>query len=514
MMRSMYAGVSGLRNHQLRMDVIGNNIANVNTYGFKKSRVVFKDALYQTIRGGSAPQTDRGGTNPMAIGLGVTVGSIDQITTPGSTQTTGKNTDLSIDGNGYFIMDSGGERYYTRAGNFDFDKLGNYLSPGNGMRVQGWMADIENAWAIDTTKSLETLDISGYKTINPQETTTIRFQGNADSTLIPLKTVTGGDATGAVVAGHETKLTSKDVYDTLGNKHTIYFRFEKVAAADGMLTAAGAGNQDLSAGATKFPGTVWRMRASTDSTFPVPTATNSQAEDYYMLFNSDGELTDVGQWTFAAAPTAYPTDANLEWDDATNGIYQHVFDPAAAGIPVHSASTLTQNLTLNLTALVDPYAGVGTPQTIALNFADNSGNPMLYQHQASHTAYAEYQDGYTKGDLNNVTIDQSGTILGAFSNGVSKNLGKVALATFQNPAGLQQKGSNLLQESNNSGDPKTGAPGEQGTGVIIPGSLEMSNVDLSEEFTDMIVTQRGFQANSRVITTSDEMLQELVNLKR
>ncbi|MGE5417122.1 MAG: flagellar hook protein FlgE [Acidobacteriota bacterium] len=512
MMRSMYAGVSGLRNHQLRMDTIGNNIANVNTYGFKKSRVVFKDALYQTIRGGSAPATDRGGTNPMAIGLGVTVGSIDQITTPGSTQTTGKNTDLAIDGNGYFIMEAGGERYYTRAGNFDFDKLGNYLSPGNGMRVQGWMADIEGGWAIDSTKSLQNLDISGYKTISPQETTTVRFQGNCDSTLVPMKTVTAANASGAVVAGHETKLTSKDVYDTLGNKHTIYFRFEKVAASDNMLTAAGMANQALN-NAAGFPGTVWRMRASTDSTFPVPTTGASSSQDYYMLFNSDGQMTDVSQWQMPAAST-YPTDANLQWDDATNGIWQHCFDPTTAGGPLHAATTLTQNLTLNLTALVDPFAGVGTPQTMVLNFADTSGNPMVFQHQATHTAYAEYQDGYTKGDLRNVSIDQSGTILGAFSNGISKNLGRIALATFQNPGGLLQKGANLLQESNNSGDPKVGAPGEEQSGVIMPGSLEMSNVDLSEEFTDMIVTQRGFQANSRVITTSDEMLQELVNLKR
>jgi len=250
------------------------------------------------------------------------------------------------------------------------------------------------------------------------------------------------------------------------------------------------------------PGTCWRLRASTDPEFPAPTASPSESTDYYLLFDERGTLVDVGAWNGAA-----PADKDLVWSDATNGIYDNVFSQ-------NHTIALKQELKLVLSAADEPYAGTAAPQTVVLNFADEQGNPLVYQHQSLHTAYAEYQDGYTKGDLRSVSIDQTGVINGAFSNGITKKLGRVALATFQNPTGLTAKGGNLFQESPNSGDARIGPPGEEANGVLIPGSLEMSNVDLAEEFTEMIITQRGFQANSRLITTSDEMLQELANLKR
>src|SRR5665647_1302875 len=156
MLRSMYAGVSGLKNSQTRMDVIGNNIANVNTVGYKKSRVVFKDAFYQAVRGASQPTDTRGGTNAMSIGLGMTVSSIDQIHTAAPATTTNKMTDMSVDGNGYFVVDNGGTKLYTRAGAFDFDKQGNLVNPSNGYRVQGWKADTDGN--IDATGALESID--------------------------------------------------------------------------------------------------------------------------------------------------------------------------------------------------------------------------------------------------------------------------------------------------------------------------------------------------------------------
>lgn len=475
MMRSMYSGVSGLRNHQMKMDVVGNNIANVNTVGFKKSRVMFKDALYQNIRGGSAPTTERGGTNPQAIGLGVTLASVDVIPTGGSTQTTGKNTDLSIDGNGYFVLQSGGQKFYTRAGNFDFDKLGNYLTPGNGLKVMGWQADMAQTdatgkWAIDSTGSLEGIDVTDYKTVNPKKTAAITFQGNCDSTAAPL-----ADAT-----HHLPALTSKEIYDSLGNAHTVYFRFEKMFADD-----------NIADGGTT-PGTVWKVRASMSSQCPVASST-----DFLLLFDQFGNLQNTV--TSAAGVTGAPVAS----DTLPAALADVTFPPIAAATP----AVLKRDLAIVWTA-AGVGAGVFENQTISLDFQN------VFQHNATHTAYADTQDGYTKGSLRQVSIDQSGTILGSFSNGITQNLGRVALATFQNPAGLIENGGGLYTESNNSGDPKIGAPGNEDTGVLIPGSLEMSNVDLSEEFTEMIVTQRGFQANSRIITTSDEMLQELVNLKR
>ncbi|MDH7498114.1 MAG: flagellar hook protein FlgE [Syntrophomonadaceae bacterium] len=413
MMRSMYSGVSGLRTHQLRMDVIGNNIANVNTPGYKKSRAVFKDAFYQAVRGGSAATDSRGGTNPMAIGLGVGLSSVDVIATPGSAQTTGKNTDLSIDGNGYFILANGDERFFTRAGAFDFDVLGNFCNTSNGFRVMGYMADPVTG-QIDTTQAIAPIDISGFKQVAPNPTTVMRFGGNLTSTT--------------AVAG--TIVTSKDIYDSLGNVHTMYTRF------------------------TKTGDNTWQYDVSDDPAFSSTLLTGTLA------FDENGSV-----------DTAASTDG---------------------GVPVLSY----------------------TPDGGAADMSVDLDLTRLTQYNATSTGWVEYQDGYTKGDLRSLSIDQNGTIQGVFSNGETKNLARVALATFQNPAGLLAKGGNLFQVSNNSGDANIGAPGEQAMGAVLPGTLEMSNVDLSEEFTDMIVTQRGFQANSRIITTSDEMLQELVNLKR
>lgn len=466
MMRSMYSGISGLKNHQVRMDVIGNNIANVNTTGYKKSRVVFKDTLYQSLRGASRATDARGGTNPMAIGMGMTVSSVDQIHTPATATYTNKTTDLAIDGNGYFIVESGGQTYYTRAGNFDFDELGYFVSTSNGYRVQGWMAD--KYGAIDTVQASRAIDISSFKTVNPNATTQVNFTGNLNSNIAVNYTIDdtvtppeplGFDEDNDSPSGGETVVTSKDVYDALGNKQTVYYRFYKAA-----------------------------------STFT--DANSNGAVD-------DGELSDV-QWY---------CDISLDPEfGGTIGIY----DPANSGI---SADTMRVN---NISFDANGYLTSPTSINLiidrsAFNTDDIEFNvdfSQITQWESKSTAWAEYQNGYTMGNLTSFTIGIDGTIQGVYDNGETKDLARVALANFQNPSGLAQVGNSLFQVSNNSGDPLIGAPGDQGMGALLPSSLEMSNVDLSEEFTDMIVTQRGFQANSRIITTSDEMLQELVNLKR
>ncbi|HHW60565.1 MAG TPA: flagellar hook-basal body complex protein, partial [Syntrophomonadaceae bacterium] len=227
MMRSMYSAVSGLKNHQTRMDVIGNNIANVNTAGYKKSRVVFKDTLYQSIRGASRPTDARGGTNPMGVGLGMTLASIDQIHTPSPTTVTNKLTDMAVDGNGYFMVNNGGERFYTRAGNFDFDKVGNLVMTSNGYYVQGWMADKDGR--INTTGEAQRIDISGYKTVEPNQTTSMQFSGNLNSEL---SAVAFGPTDTQYPGEEESVITSKEIYDSLGNRQTLYFRFFKYQEDD------------------------------------------------------------------------------------------------------------------------------------------------------------------------------------------------------------------------------------------------------------------------------------------
>lgn len=469
MMRSLYSGVSGLKNHQARMDVIGNNIANVNTAGYKKSRVVFKDTLYQTIRGASRATSARGGTNPMGVGLGMTIASIDQIHTPAPTTVTNKLTDMAVDGNGYFMVSNGDEQYYTRSGAFDFDKDGNLVSTSNGYKVQGWTADNAKLdstgdWAIDTTGGTVPVDISKFKAVSPKATTSMGFTGNLDSDLKvneyfdATPALTPIDPANDVPANNATVVTSKDVYDSLGNKVTVYCRFFKAG------TNVAAGSYDKNQ---------WFCDMSLDPNFPKGAG-----------FASD--FTD-------------PTKPTVRIGDATNGIKNIKFTDAGV---IDTTGVTGVKLTI-------PRSAYGANDIDCdIDFS------QLTQYNNKSTAWAEKQDGYTQGDLTSYTVGIDGVIKGVYSNGEVKSLARVAVANFQNPAGLLQTGNTMFQVSNNSGDPRIGAPGEQGMGAIIPGSLEMSNVDLSEEFTDMIVTQRGFQANSRIITTSDEMLQELVNLKR
>lgn len=431
MMRSMYAGVSGLRNHQVRMDVIGNNIANVNTVGYKKGRVTFQDMLSQNIRGASSPQGGRGGTNPQQIGLGMTINSIDTVWTPGSSETTGKITDMMVEGDGFFVVSDGNNKYYSRAGNFDFDSMGNFLTP-SGLKVQGWMAD--NTGAIDNTTGIGSIQIPKGTAIQPKATTTAEIIGNLDANGVV------DDSTAIPPVVGTTVTVPIEVYDSLGRNWTMNIEFLKTDANEWTPSLASTPAEWTSINLAGGP----------------------------LVFAADGTLTSGGPLTI----TGEPPDA-VEFDSAA---------VPSTGITV-DVSTLTQ------------YAS---------QLQDGSGSEVKLN----------TQDGYASGVLNGFSIDASGVITGRFSNGFSQQLAQVALTNFNNPAGLTKAGENLYSESNNSGRPQTGTAGTGGRGAISPGKLEMSNVDLSQEFTDMIVTQRGFQANSRIITVSDEMLQELVNLKR
>ncbi len=428
MMRSMHSVISSLRNHQMKMDVIGNNIANVNTYGFKKGRVIFKDTLYQTMRTGSAPQDNRGGTNQMAIGLGMDIGAVDTIVTPGSSQTTGKNTDLCINGNGYFMVKAADEVFYTRSGSFDFDKNGNFFAAGNGALVLGWVADPENNWIIDTESNKtnpQPINIGRLRTLSAKASTMMKFAGNLD-----FETVLSDPAANE----YHPVITSKDVIDSRGQTHTISFRFIKTAEEAGSTT--------------------WQYKISyNDMDFDDDAATDPEGT---LTFDSHGKISD----------------------------------------PITPV-----NLAIQLTNGADDLS-------IDIDFSE------LTEYDGASSAWVEECDGYRSGELKNISVDPNGIVRGTYSNEISRDLAQIALATFQNPAGLTSKGESLYQESSNSGDARIGFPGEDDRGVLIPASLEMSNVDLSEEFVDMITTQRGFQAASRIITTSDEMLQELVNLKR
>jgi flagellar hook protein FlgE len=427
MMRSMFSGVTGLKNHQTRMDVIGNNIANVNTVGFKKSRVTFQDTLSQTMRGASSPQDNRGGTNPMQIGLGMTIAAIDTIHTPSSLESTGSMTDLAIEGDGYFIVGDGQDWFYTRAGNFGFDEMGNFVNSA-GLKVMGWQ-DKENYEIPTDTSPQNIADIQITKGLMmPAKTTDeVRFDKNLDAAT---------EKDGAYTLPFK-------VYDSLGNEHVIKAEFKK-------------GETDID---NKI--TTWTCSFILED--GVEIEENGPIE---LTFNEDGKLEEACK-------------TKME-----NGV-----------------KTSPYNIEFK------PNNGAGDFEFL-LDF------DAITQYKKETTIDMTYQSGYAAGSLLGVTTDTRGVITGTFDNGQNKELAQVALANFNNPGALIKGGQNLYRASNNSGEPQIGKAGTAGRGPIAPGSLEMSNVDLSEEFTSMIITQRGFQANSRIITASDEMLQELVNLKR
>lgn len=457
MMKSMFSGVSGLKTHQVRMDVIGNNIANVNTVGFKSSRMSFQEIYSQTVRGAGSSSGGVGGTNPQQIGLGVTVGSIDVNHAKGSIQRTDAATDIMVDGNGFFVVSNdvnAQNRFFTRAGNFTLDNLGFLVAP-NGFKVLG-----------TDGKPVQ---------INKSET-----KAATASTKMMLK--------GNINFNESSYSTTTDVFDSLGKTHTITVNYGPVDAKT--TTPVAMDTLDPRYDATAVPAQTsnysYRRVNFSDGTTTVPADGN-----LFVKFNENGDAVKMIKLTYNAGPPATYAlpETPLTAAPAVSNISINVPGAAAVVIPIND-SILYEN-------------GDST-----------SGKRVLSQYAQTTDAKSVSIDGNSSGSLNSYSIAANGEVVGVFTNGEKKTLSTIMLADFDNPAGLIKMGSNLFGETNNSGVPKYGKPGTGSIGSLAPGALEMSNVDLSQEFTDMITTQRGFQANSKIITTTDEMLQELVNLKR
>lgn len=462
MMRSLFSGVSGLQNHQVRMDVIGNNISNVNTIGFKKGRVNFQDLLSQTLQGAARPTAELGGVNPKQVGLGMSIASIDTIHLQGSLQTTGKVDDVAIQGNGFFVLASGNKLFYSRAGAFGLDEEGTLVNPANGMRVQGWMAQtVDGQQFINTAADVEDLIIPVGSKDPAAATTEVYLASNLDKRT---PDVLPGAGPADIQAG--TWSIDKDVYDSFGNIHTLRIDFTKIP---------GINNQ-------------WQAAVTVDPNAETPTntlvevgAANNTTNIFNLEFDNLGALLQA-------------TDAQGDVIDTGALQIQVAFDVVDA-TPDAAGALTRQAFNLNL-------GEVGSYRNSMTQFAE----------QSSTKAYS--QNGYPMGYLESYAIDQSGVITGIYSNGTKRAVGQIALASFTNPSGLDKAGESTYTENNNSGEALIGESGIAGKGKVIAGTLEMSNVDLAEQFTDMIVTQRGFQANSRTIQTSDQMLQELLTLKR
>ncbi len=457
MMRSLFSGVSGLKNHQTRMDVIGHNISNVNTYGYKTSRVTFQDMLSQTLSGAAKPEENKGGVNPRQVGLGMTIASIDRIFTQGSLQTTGNQTDLAISGDGFFVVAEGDKNYYTRAGNFALDRDGMLVNPANGLRVQGWMATTNERGekVANPSGTPEDIIIPIYGKVDARETSYVKYKCNLDSKM----PVVPPNATGNMRASAGVT-TNIDVYDKLGNNHRMTMTFWRTGTNQWTASAAitdslGQMTLDVPAGANQ------------------PNQANPSSR-INLRFTPAGRLVSV-------ADDSSPDELN-QGDLVVNASYRMAGDP--------------------------------TVRTIKLDLGKAGLLEGVTQFSSQSTTKAVEQDGYTMGYMESFNIDDSGVITGVYSNGTKQTVGQVAMAVFNNPMGLTAVGENLFEVSNNSGLANVGAASQGGRGKMVAGTLEMSNVDLSDQFTDMIITQRGFQANSRTITTSDQMLQELINLKR
>ena len=463
MMRSLYAGVSGMQNHQTRLDVIGNNVANVNTTGFKRGRVNFQDMISQQMSGAASPTTEVGGVNPKEVGLGVTVAAIDTVFTQGNLQTTGVSTDIAIQGNGFFVMKNGEESFYTRAGAFSLDSEGTLVNPANGMRVQGWMADeINGQMVLQTAGSTEDLIIPVGSKDPAKATENVNFACNLNKNT---PEILEGASPEDIARG--TWSTEQKIYDSFGNEHMLNVSFTRVVGNPNQWQATVVIDPDM---------------AEESQTRVGLNTTDGQENTFLINFDNTGTLQSV-------------TDS--------------------AGNLTNPEGQIVLQTSFNVIGANPDEDGNPTRQTLNINLGTiGSQKNTITQSASTSSTKAFYQDGYTMGYLDNFKIDSSGIITGVYSNGTNRTIGQIALATFANQGGLEKAGDNTYVESNNSGMANIGTSGIAGKGSMLAGALDMSNVDLIEQFTDMIVTQRGFQASSKTITTADTLLETVMNLKR
>ena len=473
-MRALFAAISGLRNHITFMDVVGNNIANVNMVGFKANRVTFQDVLGQTVRGATAPQGGLGGTDPIQVGLGMELGGIKTLHTQGSLQATGRVTDMAIQGDAFFMLSDGARTFFSRDGSFDVSISGDLVNPVTGMKVLGWSADQNGT--VDPTGPTVPLVIPFGTRISAKPTTSATLSGNVDAGL-----TIGSEVSTTVV-----------LIDSLGVEHPVKTSFTKAAAnqwvvstsADATATwqAGGTGSVDSVTGTPSAeirPGTWDILSDAAGNLTATFTPTGGTAEPSVV-----GSITAGGTNTTLIAGVTLTNGGALQagTDQVVIGGGTTIdFSPTGLYLPTNPAVTVNLPLT----------NGATSPLAILLdltNVSQYSGTPQL-----SVTA----NDGFKAGSLVTFAVGSGGDVTGIFSNGSNLLLGQIALGLFTNPAGLSKEGNNLFADTANSGSPIVGTPGTGGRGVVTTGALEGSNSDLAQEFTNVIMAQRGFQANAR-----------------
>ncbi len=584
MMRSLFSGVSGLKTHQTKMDVIGNNIANVNTVAFKSSSVTFSDLMSQTTQSASGPNasTGTGGVNARQIGLGVKSGAINtNISTQGAAQSTGNPFDIMITGDAFFVVNNGVENFFTRDGSFYVDGAGNLAMTSTGYNVMGWQVD-ETTGAIkqDTVSALQIMGAANM-TYPPEATTKAYVSGIIDKNDTDVTSVSGKTMNlnfyDALGYSYSAKITMKqsdvpNVYsleltglvDSEGNEVEGW---ENISLTGNTDPATGYVNQDnLPTEAIQTVVTLggnyeWQgqelVLISKDENGNDVTETvadlsdGASAEDWDAIAAAYGYEDDVK--TFRNLYLDLPTLNGSVVDDGTEGatsvkysVQQLVMNLADGAATTPNINSVLDNNTFTadgrfydgMTITYDPDTGVfggingeETVSTLNIDFSAISGNfsnievdfseSSMYDNKGTSTIGATSGDldglgtGRRLGDMIGVSIQNNGMIYASYDNGMTKLLGQIATAEFANASGLEKQGDNLYSATLNSGEfDGIGVDVTANGGYMSTGVLEMSNVDLSAEFTEMITTQRGFQANSRIITVSDTMLEELTNLKR
>ncbi len=702
----MSTAISGIRNQAIQMDVIANNIANSGTMGFKRGRMTFEESFALLLQGASRPPGDQGGVNPLQIGNGSSIGSIDNVITQGNIQSTGNQTDLAIRGDGFFVVSDNQRDFFTRAGSFQWDAEGRLVIPFNGMKVQGRIADEEGV--VNEGSAIGDVVVPFGTVDAAQATSEVNFVGNLDASAEPIGnilsterlyareiagettdmnglyasgsanlqitglssnsttvTVSASNSTGGNAITKTYTYVSTDTGSASKDFHTLDDLIAEIntdfsaGSDDPSLTASlnddgaitfvnnGAANNSLVISSVNSVlnkalaaanGTVGDR--NTDQFSHVASSSDAMTE----LRDSEGtnldvELTDtitiagrVGGTQIDSVPGGSADPFEIAVDDGTgtsitfgdfaqevenafgitnqNGVEIHetngslvinadggtaneitatdittntesvfdgVFDATignwretqeaedvthSAAVRVFDSLGNSHTLTLNFKKDVrlpnrwtwditvpepaeisggysgslsfdasgalnsssysqgassftfDPKTGADVPMDIVLSFGTLGEADGVSQFSSTSTVIAKDQDGYSSGVLDNVVIDDTGTVTGLFTNGNSRILSKLVLATFNNPSGMLRVGDNVFDTSSNSGLPIYGLAGTSIGATIVPGAVEMSNVDIAEEFTNMIIAQRSFQANARTVTTSDEILQETVNMKR
>ena len=558
MMRSLYSGVAGLKTHQIKMDVIGNNIANVNTTSYKSQSISFSDMLYQTTQSASGANaaSGMGGTNARQLGLGSKSGAINTaITSQGSAQTTNNPFDIMITGSSFFVVSNGSTNFFTRDGSFCVDGAGNLVMAATGYTVMGWQADDDGKIIANTVSPLKVM-APDKQTFPPEATSKGIVSGILDKNDTNVHSKNG-------------KIISMALYDNLGYKYNAKFSMHAIDAdagkyyiqLDGLADSNGDPyNANMTFGETiNAPGSDTFTKSQTAENYVVGeiggkygvydktkyqdyrdslgTATPGQIPEQVEAFKNKADTEVTDSTTIQNMLEAFGQKDNYPTDSGEYVLKSAKFDSKTGSLTVSYEKKVENAMFIQYDPDNGKFAGIGanadsltaTQNTATLSFAEENFSTIsidfsastMFNNGGTSTISATNGDadgvgsGRKLGEMSGISIAKDGIISATYDNGQMRVLGQIAVANFANAAGLEKAGDNLYSQTMNSGEfDGIGVDITTGGGYMTTGVLEMSNVDLSAEFTEMITTQRGFQANSRIITTSDTLLEELVNLKR